>query len=104
MFGTIGHAHLKKGHMDQFTRLMEDWERDIRPTIPGDFVSIGGSPKDRPDEVVFLALARDEPTYRALAASPEQDAFYRKMLTHLDGDVTWEDVEMAYFDHQRAHA
>lgn len=104
MFGTIGHAHLKPGHLDQFTSLIEDWEREVRPTIPGDFISIGGTPQNRPDEVVFIALARDEQTYRALAASPEQDAFYRKMLEHLGGDVTWEDVQMEFFDHKQAHA
>jgi hypothetical protein len=102
MFGTIGHARVKAGHMDQFTSLMEDWEKEIRPSIPGDFISIGGSPKDRPDEVVFVALAEDEPTYRALAASPTQDAFYRRMLEHLEGDVSWEDVQMEFFDHKRA--
>jgi hypothetical protein len=25
---------------------------------------------------------------------PEQDAWYRRMTEHLEGDVRWEDVEM----------
>ena len=44
--------------------------------------------------MVFLALAQDEATYRALAAMPEQDAWYRRMLEHIEGEPSWDDVEM----------
>ena len=44
--------------------------------------------------IVFVALAQDEATYRNLANLPEQDAFYRRMLEHLEAEPTWEDVEM----------
>jgi hypothetical protein len=37
---------------------------------------------------------QDKATYQQLAAMPEQDAWYRRMTEHLDGDVQWEDVEM----------
>lgn len=94
MFGTIGHARPKAGHEDQFAALMDEWKRTVRPTIPGGFLELSGRPVDRAGEVVFIALAQDEATYRALAASPEQDAFYRQMLEHLEGEPTWEDVEM----------
>ena len=73
---------------------MDDWTATIRPQIPGSFVNLVGNAAGRPDELVFVALARDEATYRALAAMPEQDAWFRRMLELVEGDVRWEDVEL----------
>ncbi len=97
MFGTIGHVRVKPGHDTAILQLQDEWERTIRPTIPGAFVSLFGQPKGRSDEVVFIALAQDEPTYRALAASPAQDAWYRRLMEHCQGEPVWEDVEMNWF-------
>jgi hypothetical protein len=94
MFGTIGHARPKPGHEAQMEALHEEWRRTIRPKLPGSFLELIGRPKDRPGEMVFVALAQDEATYRQLAAMPEQDAWYRRYAEHLEGEVTWEDVEM----------
>ncbi|MGH2560266.1 MAG: hypothetical protein ACRDJH_14480 [Thermomicrobiales bacterium] len=94
MFGTIGHAKLKPGHEGQIEAMLEDWRRDVRPKVPGRFVEIHGRPVDQPGEIVFIALAQDERTYRDLANLPDQDAFFRRMMEHVDGDVRWEDVEM----------
>jgi len=94
MFGTIGHARLTPGSEAKMTTLMDDWNRTIRPTIPGRVVQLTGTVKDRPGETVFIALIQDEATYRALANDPDQDAWYRRFMDVVDGDVTWEDVEM----------
>ena len=75
-------------------RSTEEWRRTIRPRIPGPVLQMVGAPKDRPGEVVFVALTRDEATYRALAAMPEQDAWFRRFVEHIEGEPTWEDVEM----------
>lgn len=37
---------------------------------------------------------QDEATYRNLANNPDQDAYYRKLVELIDGEITWEDVEM----------
>ena len=66
----------------------------VRPTIPGSVLQLTGKPKDRPGEIVFVALMQDEATYRGLAANPEQDAWYRRFRELVEGDVSWEDVEM----------
>jgi len=75
MFGTIAHATLKPGQEAQLDTLMEDWKRDIRPKVPGAFVELIGHQAGRPDQVVFVALAQDEATYRRLAKMPEQHQF-----------------------------
>jgi hypothetical protein len=96
MFGTIGHVRPKPGTDTQLRSLTEEWKRTIRPQIPGPFLELVGRPKDRPGEMVFVALARDEATYRQLAAMPEQDAWYRRMQELIEGEPTWEDVEMDF--------
>jgi hypothetical protein len=98
MFGTIGHARMKPGSESSMQALMDDWERDIRPKIKGGFVSIAGSKAGKPNETVFIALAQDEQTYRSLANMPEQDAWFRRMMDMVDGDVTWEDVQMEVYE------
>jgi hypothetical protein len=94
MFGTIGHARLKSGGQAQMEALMQEWLQTIRPRIPGEFVQLVGHADGQPEELVFVALAQDKATYQQMAAMPEQDAWYRRMTEHLEGDVRWEDVEM----------
>lgn len=94
MFGTIGHARLKAGARAQLDALMTEWNATIRPKIAGDMINLVGNAAGNPDEVVFVALVQDEPTYRNLANLPEQDAWYRRMAALVEGDVRWEDVEM----------
>jgi len=94
MFGAIGHARFKPGQQARFAALDQEWRQTIRPQIPGPFVQLVGHAAGRPNELVFVALAQDEPTYRALAAMPAQDTHYRRLLALLDGEVRWEDVEL----------
>jgi hypothetical protein len=94
MFGTIGRARPKSGTDAQYRALHDEWGRTVRPKVPGAFLALIGRPKDRPGEMVFVALARDEVTYRELAALPEQDAWYRRYLELVEGEPTWEDVEL----------
>jgi len=94
MFGTIGHARLKPGRQSQLEALNQEWQQTIRPKIPGEVVQLTGYRDGQPDEMVFVALVQDKATYQQMAAMPEQDAWYRRMTEHLEGDVRWEDVEM----------
>jgi len=92
MFGTIGHMRPRAGHDAEIGRLLEEWERDIRPRIPGAVTSITGKCARHDGEMITVVLMRDEPTYRTLAASAEQDAWYRRLLEHLEAPPEWEDV------------
>ncbi len=94
MFGTIAHMHPKSGHEAEVRALADDWNERMRPLVPGHVLSLSGRAKDRPGDIVLVALMQDEPTYRALAAMPEQDAWFRRMAEHLDREPEWEDVEM----------
>lgn len=94
MFGTIGHGRLKNGHDADFEAMFSEWRTSIRPLVPGTFIELAGHRADDSREIVFVALAQDEATYRALAELPEQDAFYRQMVEHLEAEPSWEDVEL----------
>lgn len=94
MFGTIGRIRIRDGHDAAMRELMDDWSGTIRPRIPGSFLNLYGRSVDRPGETVFVALAVDEATYRDLARMPEQDAWYRRLLDHIEGEPEWEDVEL----------
>lgn len=94
MFGTIAHARLRPGQQDRLAELMAEWKTTIRPKIPGAFLELTGHVAGQPDAVVFVALARDEPTYRALANMPEQHEFYLRFNEVFEGEPQWEDVAL----------
>lgn len=94
MFGTIGRARPKPGMESKFDALQDMWKQTVRPKVPGSFLELVGHPKDRPDEVLFIALAQDEATYRQLAELPEQHEFFTRMVDLLEAPPTWEDVEL----------
>ena len=96
MFGTIARATLRPGKRQRLDDLMEEWRRDIRPKIPGAFVELVGHRAGQPDQIVFVALAQDEATYRKLANMPEQHQFYLKFDEVFEAMPTWEDVEMEW--------
>jgi hypothetical protein len=94
MFGTIAHARLKSGADARFRELMTEWKSTVRPKVPGAFLELSGHVVGDPHSVVFVALAQDEATYRALAAMPEQHEFYLRFNEVFTGEPTWEDVAM----------
>jgi hypothetical protein len=94
MFGTIGLARVKPGRESQIEDLIQEWQQTIRPLIPGDFVQLIGHTDGKPEDLVFVALAQDKTTYRQLAEMPQQDAWFRRMSEHFEGDVRWEDGAM----------
>lgn len=94
MFGTIGHARLKPGSRGELDALMAEWNRTVRPKIPGAFVQLVGHAAGQPEELVFVALAQVKATYQTLASMPEQDAWFRRVADQVEGEVRWEDVAM----------
>jgi hypothetical protein len=96
MFGTIARATLRPGKQARLNELLEEWKRDVRPKVPGPFVHLTGHAAGQPDQIVFVALAQDEETYRNLANMPEQHQFYLKFDEVFEAMPTWEDVEMEW--------
>ena len=94
MYGTIARMRPKAGHEQEVLNLMEQWNRERKPSVQG---AVGGymlRPDRDPREVVLLALFESRETYRANADDPEQDRWYRGLREHLEADPTWEDGEI----------
>ena len=94
MYGTIARLRPKAGHEEQVLSLMDQWNRERRPTVQG---AAGGymlRPDRNPSEIVLIALFESRETYRKNADDPEQDRWYRALREHLEADPTWEDGEI----------
>ena len=90
-YGTIFRMRPKPGAEPQIVALMDEWERDRKPNVKG---AIGGylfRPDNRPGELIGVAVFQDRESYAANARDPAQDAWYRHLREHLQGDPDWED-------------
>jgi quinol monooxygenase YgiN len=90
-YGTIYRMRIKPGAEAELVALLEEWERERKPKVPG---AIGGylfKPDNRAGELVGVAVFRDQESFRANASDPGQDAWYRRLRGHLDADPEWED-------------
>jgi antibiotic biosynthesis monooxygenase (ABM) superfamily enzyme len=93
MYGTIAHFRVKPGSESQLVQLQHDYET-LR--VPG-YVKSTVYRMDADLGEYYLAVVFDsKASYQANAASPEQDARYRRMLSLLDGEPQWHDGEIIY--------
>jgi quinol monooxygenase YgiN len=92
MWGTIARMRTKPGHEQG---LLDVSREELAAHRPPGFVStlIYRSAGD-PQELWMTVAFESEEAYRSNAASPEQDAWYRRMLEHLDGEPEWHDGEV----------
>jgi hypothetical protein len=88
MYGSIARYRLQSGMEAQLL----DFQRKIREAkLPG---LVGGFTyrlDNDPDVYLQAVVFESEEAYRALAASPEQDARYRELLAILTGPPEWHD-------------
>lgn len=94
MFGTISHVKVKPGSEAPLAALDDEWMKTMRPKIPGPILWLRGTPDGTPDTQVTIFLCRDKKTYFDLADDPAQDAFFKKLMEHFEGEPTWEDVQI----------
>ena len=94
MYGTIGRLHPQGGGADSLRALQAEWNRDRRPKVGGArdayLFTPDLDPGGRPT-LFLIAVFEDEASYRANAASPEQDAWYQRLRAHLVDDPDWMD-------------
>jgi hypothetical protein len=93
MYGTVARIHPRANREAELQSLLEVSGVDGRS--PAGFrhsflFRPDQNPYDRPT-LFLIALFDDQDTYRANAASPEQDAEYRRMRELLDDDPDWMD-------------
>ena len=98
MFVTVFTFHAAPGREDAVVAHFEEWQRDRRPFAKG-FV---GSElyRDARDPGNFISVARfeSEQALRTLAATPEQDAWYRKLVALAEREPVFTDCEVEWRD------
>ena len=93
MYGTVARIHPRPGRDAELQALIDEYTSGGR-VVAGFRHSFifrpDQNPYDRPT-LFLIAVFDDEDTYRANAASPEQDADYRRMRELLADDPDWMD-------------
>ncbi|HEX6799042.1 MAG TPA: antibiotic biosynthesis monooxygenase [Ktedonobacterales bacterium] len=96
MFVTVYTFHARQGGEDAVIALFDEWQRERRQAARG-FVS-GELLRDARDPANFIALAsfESEHALRALAETPEQDAWYRKLVALTEHEPIFTDCEVEW--------
>lgn len=96
MFVTVYTFHAKSGTEDAVVALFDEWQRDRQPLAKG-YVS-GELLRDARDPGNFISVARfeSEQALRAQAETPEQDAWYRKLVALTEREPVFTDCEVEW--------
>lgn len=99
MFVTVYTFHAKPGNEEAVVDLFEEWQHDHLPAAKG-FVA-SELLRDARDPRNFIAVARfeSEATLRAVAATPQQDAWYRKLVGLAEREPVFTDCEVEWRTH-----
>ena len=81
MFVTVSTYRARAGEEDAIIALHEDWQRNVQPRARG-YLS-GELLRKVEDSREFIAIMRfeDQESARALANDPEQDVWYRRIVS-----------------------
>jgi quinol monooxygenase YgiN len=93
MYGTIARIHPRPGSREAMRALADEWETR-RGHVAGSRATYMFEPDHNPYDkptLFMIAIFDDEASYRANAADPEQDAWYRRMRELLEDDPDWMD-------------
>ena len=91
MYGTVARMRFKPGQAAAAQAFMR--QSESRP-VPGAVAVYVYQMDADPNEIYMAAVFDSKETYVANAASPEQDAEYRQLLSFLDGPPEWHDGEI----------
>jgi quinol monooxygenase YgiN len=94
MFGTIAHGKVQPGKDAEFVAIGTKWTRE-RGESTGVVASYLFKLEEAPGSYCIVGIFRDRERYRANAADPETDRWYRKMRETLTADPEWHDGEVA---------
>jgi len=96
MFVTVFTYRARAGEEDAVVALHEDWQRTRRARAPG-FVA-GELLTAQNDARAFIDVARfeTEAAARAVAADPEQDAWYRRLASLCESEPVFTDCAVAW--------
>ena len=90
MYGTIARIRPKGGDTTALRALLDEWNQEQRPKVPGAHEGYLFVPDAR-GPAFLLAIFDDVATYRANAETPAQHAWYLRLREQLEADPDWMD-------------
>ena len=94
MYGTVAYIRVKSGHQDDLARLMKEWETERKPKVRGALDGYVFKMDADPRDWILVALFEDRESYFDNAGDPEQDAWFRRFMEHLEEEPQWHDGEV----------
>jgi len=91
MYGSMFRMKVKPGKTQDVIAIFEKWAKEVRPGVTG---SVGGyllQPDNKVNELVGIAVFKDEKSYRGNSGSPGQNEWYEALRALLTADPEWED-------------
>jgi quinol monooxygenase YgiN len=89
---------VKPGKTKEVIAIFEKWAEEQRPNVPD---SVGGyllQPDNKVNELVALAVFKDEKSYRDNSETSEQGQWYESLRALLTADPEWEDGKVVAVD------
>jgi quinol monooxygenase YgiN len=94
MFGTVAHVMVQPGKDQEFNTILEAWTRE-RGEATGQISGHLFKLEEQPGAYYIVGIFRDHASYRANAADPKTDRWYRRMRATLASDPEWHDGEVS---------
>ena len=95
MYGSIFRMKVKPGKTGDVIAVFEHWAKEMLPSIKGHVAGYVLQPDSKVNELVGVAVFKDEQAYRANAGTPQQNAWYETLRALLTADPVWEDGKFA---------
>ena len=95
MYGTVANIRVKSGHQGDLTKLMREWDSELRPKIPGAQTGYLVQLDSDPQDMIMIGIFDNKDVYTKNADDPEQDRWFRRMMEHLESEPDWHDGEFS---------
>lgn len=93
MYGTVAHVQVQPGKEQEFIAIGEEWTR-ARGEATGQVADYIFKLDGQTGAYCVIGIFRDRESYRANAADPETDRWFRRMRATLTADPEWHDGEV----------
>jgi quinol monooxygenase YgiN len=94
MFGTIAVIKPRSGQEGAVVEHFNQWWRERAPKVPGVLLGTLNRNTANPAELMMTVVFASETSYESNASDPEQDRWYRQLVTLLEEEPRWIDGDV----------
>jgi quinol monooxygenase YgiN len=99
MYGTVALIHPKPDKEKELLEMFDRWWTDRRPKVQGVVSSTVSKQDINPSEWVLAVVFESKEAYQENASDPEQDRWFREMMTLCTKEPTWFDGDVIFHKH-----